>query len=196
MNKEQIIKWLNEIFNNKKIINLKEHRYVINPLTDHEPFTSSEMLKTAVETYKFLWNFTNVTKIIWEEDRGWFLAALLSYETWIPFWLVKWNPSDYEWQLWIDFRNAYTHWKMYLNWAEKWDRVIIIEDLIDTWWTIIGLVELLKKSEIEIVDIIVLAAKEENNGINLIYEKTWIMPKVWCIFTLIWENSLILSYNL
>jgi adenine/guanine phosphoribosyltransferase-like PRPP-binding protein len=34
------------------------------------------------------------------------------------------------------------------------------------------LVELLKKSEIEIVDIIVLAAKEENNGINLIYEKT------------------------
>lgn len=195
MNREDLKNWLNEIFDNKTIIDLKDHRYVINPLTDHEPYTSHKMLKTAVETYKVIWNFNGVTKIIWEEDRGWFLSALLSYETWIPFWLVKWNPVNYVWQFEVDFRNAYTHWKMYLNWASEWDKVIIVEDLIDTGWTIIWLVELLKKANIEVIDIIALAAKDENKWIDLIFEKTWILPKVWCIFTLIWEKSKIIKYN-
>lgn len=192
---EEIKNGLKKIFDWKKIIELKNQKYIVNPLTDHEPYTTSDMLQTAIETYLKLNDFSNTTKLIWEEDRWWFLCSLMSYKTNIPFWLVKWNPNWYEWQYHIDFRNAYTEGKMYLNWIEKWDKVIIVEDIIDTWWTIISLVNLIKKAGIKIIDIIALAAKEENNWVEKIFSETWIRPKVWCYFCLESEVSQITKFN-
>lgn len=195
MTKQELKLWLSEIFEWKRILNLENNRYVINPLTDHEPYTTCEMLETAIQTYHIIGDFTQATKLIWEEDRWGFLTALMSYNTGLPFGLVKWNPIDYEGQMSIDFRNAYTSGKMYLNGVSKWDKVIIIEDLIDTGGTVIGLIELLQQSEIEVIQVLALAAKYENHGVQRIYEKTGIQVKVGCYFSLEWETSKITSFT-
>ena len=153
------------------------------------------MLETAIETYFLLNDFSKINKLIWEEDRWWFLCSLISYKTKIPFGLVKWNPNWYEWQYVIDFRNAYTNGKMYLNGVQEWDKVIIVEDIIDTWWTIISLVNLLKKANIEIIAIVALASKKENNGVERIFKETGIMPKVWLYFSLEWDVSQIINFT-
>ncbi len=177
-----IKKWLIDIFDWKSTTIVNWERYIINPLTDHQPFTTYEMLETVVEWFLKIIDLSSVNKIIWEEDRWWFISALISYKTKIPFWLVKWNPLWYEWDIWIDFRNMYTSWKMYLNWAKSWDKVIIVEDIIDSWWTIISMVKLLEKNNIKIINIFSVWVKEWLNWLENIYNETWYNVNWLCKF--------------
>lgn len=174
--------WLIDIFDWKSTTIVNWEKYIINPLKDHQPYTTYEMLETVVQWFFKIIDTSKVSKILWEEDRWWFIAALISYKTKIPFWLTKWNPIWCEWDIWIDFRNMYTHWKMYLNWVEKWDKVIIIEDIIDSWWTIISMVNLLKRNNIEIINIFSVWVKEWLNWLENIYKETWYNVNRLCKF--------------
>ncbi len=171
---------IHNMFNNNKIIKKDFGNYMLLSLTDNIPATKTKDLKDATNClltliWKEALNYCDI--IIWEEDRGGFLSTLVSYETGIPFSLVKRNPSWLDWDLIIKFRNAYTHGNMYLNWIKEWDKVIIIEDLVDSWWTIIALIKLLQSANIEIIDVVCLAVKEEHKWLEKIYKETWFKVK-------------------
>lgn len=190
-----IKKWLIEIFDDKEIIILNDNKYIINPLTDHKPSTTPKMLETVIEWILKIWNFSKITKLIWEEERWGFIVPLISYKSKIPFTLAKWNPIWIKWEIYLDFRNMYFWWKIYLNWIDRWDKVIIIEDMIDTWWTIISLIKLLESKNIEIIDIISISVKKEALWINNILKKTWYNVKYLCEFSVKWNRSKITKFN-
>lgn len=190
-----IMNGLIEIFDWKPTVNVNWEKYVINPLTDHQPCTTYNMLETVIQGFIKVSNISNVDKIIWEEDRWWFISALISYKTKIPFWLVKWNPWGYDWDIYVDFRNMYTNWKMYLNWAKKWDKVIIVEDMVDSWGTIIAMIKLLKKHDVEIIDIFAVSVKGWLNWLERIYDKTWFKVKRLCKFSVEDNISKITDFN-
>ena len=91
--------------------------------------------------------------------------------------MVKWFPVDLEKNIKIKFRNSYTKGEMYLYGVKKHDRVILVEDMVDSGGTIISMIKLLRKVGAKIMDVIVIAEKEEFKGINRIKDETGIDVK-------------------
>lgn len=159
-------------FHNKPIAVVKGRRYIINPLTDHYPTTEYKLVDDVVEELSKLSNYKEATKLLGEEDRGGFICTLMAYKHKKSFGMAKWNPIDLIGQHEVDFRNAYTEGKMYLYGIQKGDKVIIIEDMVDSGGTIIALIKLLEEIGVEILDIVVVAVKTDYNGIENIRKET------------------------
>lgn len=166
------MKNLIDAFDNRPLVPVKDRNFIINPLTDHVPFTSYELLEDAVLELAKLTDYSKATKLLGEEERGGFITVLMAYHLKKPFGMVKWNPIGLEGQISIDFRNAYADGKLYLNGVEKGDKVIIVEDMIDSGGTMISMIKLLEMAEVEILDIVVIAEKEEFEGIKRIKNET------------------------
>jgi adenine/guanine phosphoribosyltransferase-like PRPP-binding protein len=165
---QQIIK----AFHHQPLVFLKDRKYIVNPLCDHCPATTYELVDDVVKELSKLIDFGKATKIIGEEDRGGFVAALIAYYHKLPFGLVKWNAAGLDGQIYVPFRNAYAEGKMYLNGAEQGDKVIVVEDIIDSGGTIIAMINLLKKAKIKIIDIVAIAEKVEYKGVERIRQET------------------------
>jgi len=161
-----------ESFNNQPLINLKGRKYILNPLLDHTPNTTYELMKDVVMELSKLSNFKKINKIVGEEDRGGYIAALVAYKNKKDLAMVKWNPIGLKGDCAVDFRNAYTKGKMYLYGVSKGDKVILVEDLIDSGGTIIAMVKLLEENGVEICDIITVVEKINYNGIRRIKKET------------------------
>lgn len=184
---------LEKAFNNQPIIQLPNTRYVLNPLLDHTPETSYELMNSAINGLRSLTDFSQAEKIIAEEDRGGYLAAILAYKTKKSLGMVKWNPKGLKGQIGIDFRNAYTTGKMFLYGVKKNDRVILVEDLIDSGGTVVAMIKLLEKVGAKIVDIICIAEKEEMNGVQRIKDETGYSVKYLFKFNCLGKNSKIIK---
>jgi len=159
-------------FHNQKLVWVKDRNFLVNPLTDHYPTTTYEILDDVVKSLEKLTDFSKANKLIGEEDRGGFLVAVMAYYLKKPFGMVKWNPNGLNDGVSVDFRNAYTEGKMYLSGVEKGDKVILIEDMVDSGGSIIGMIELCKKAEVELIDILVVAEKEEFQAVARIKKET------------------------
>lgn len=159
-------------FDNKPLIHLKGRKYIVNPLVDHFPETPYSLLSDVVKELSKLTNFKNINKIVGEEDRGGYIAALMAYKHKKALAMTKWNPCDLKCGLAIHFRNAYTEGMMYLHGVAKGDRVVLVDDLIDSGGTLIAMIKLLEKTEVKICDILVVAEKIDYNGRERVKKET------------------------
>lgn len=183
-------------FNNQPLVFVKDRNYLVTPLLDHCPATSFLLVKDVIQELNRLVKINNIDKIIGEEDRGGYLTAIFSYQHKLPFSLAKWNACGLIGENAIDFRNAYTNGKMYLNGIKTNDRVIVVEDIIDSGGTVIALINLLKMAKAKIIDIIAVAEKVEYQGVARIYQETGFKVKHLLKFSstgktskVVWVNS-------
>lgn len=177
------MKHIIKCFQDGKFVKVKDRNFLIYSLVDHEPATSYELVEDVVDEFSKLTDFSKADIILGEEDRGGFLAALMAYEHHKPFTLAKWNPNGVEGQISVDFRNAYTEGAMYIAGVEKGQKVIIVEDMVDSGGTIVALIDLVRKAGMEIVDVIAVAEKYEYKGIQRIFNETGIQVKHLLTFT-------------
>jgi len=183
------MKHIIDAFDNRPLVLVKDRKYMITPLTDHHPTTSFELLDDTVKELSKLTDFTKATKILGEEERGGFIASLLAYANKKPFGMVKWNPNGLGGQLAIDFRMSYAEGRLYLNGIDPGDKVIIVEDMIDSGGTMVAMIELLKKANIELLDIVVVAEKEDFHGVERIKQETGVEVKHLLKFNTTGERS-------
>ncbi len=167
-------------FDERPIVEVAGKKYCINSLTDHSPITSPELLDEIVAQAEKVLDFSKADFLVGEEDRGGYICAIFSHHFKTPFTLTKWNPSGLEGEVAVDFKNAYTNGKLYLNGITelKGKKAIIVEDIIDTGGTIISMVNLLRNAGIEVVDIFAVAEKDDYKGYKEILNQTGIEPKV------------------
>ncbi len=172
--------YIQETFHKQKIVTVSNKRYCLNSLTDHTPITQPELLDQIAKEMTDRVNFHEADFLVGEEDRGGYICALMSYVWKKPFTLTKWNPVGLEGEISIDFRNAYTHGKLFLNGVTPFSnkKAVIIEDIIDTGGTIIAMIKLLRTNGIAVVDVIAVAEKADYGGIERIEQETGIKPKV------------------
>ena len=180
-------------FHNQEIHTLDRTNYVVNPLLDHHPETTFSLLQDAVHELSKLINFENTVKIVCEEDRGGFIGSIIAYEHKKSLAMVKWNPVGLNGHHKVEFRNAYTTGEMFLYGVKEDENVTLVEDLIDSGGTIIAMIELLKKANVNIVDVVCLADKVETNGRKKIKEKTGIEVKSLMRFTAVGVRSAVVE---
>lgn len=171
-------------------------KYCVNTITDHSPVTQPELLEQIISEAKQVINYQDTDLLVGEEDRGGYICSLLSIPLRKPFTLTKWNPSGFEGEIEVDFKNAYTDGKLYLNGINpSHKKAIIVEDIIDTGGTIVAMINLLRKAGIEIVDVFAIADKVDYGGKDRIYKETGIIPKTLVSFESGESFSKVLSRN-
>ncbi|MCB2178374.1 adenine phosphoribosyltransferase [bacterium] len=159
-------------FGNKPLLDFGEYKFLVNPLTEQIPATSSELLLAATNWLLEVGNFQAANKIAGEEDKGAILVASTSLGSGLPFGMARWYPSGLEGQVGVDFVMEYASGRMFLNGVEKGDRVIIVDDMISTGGTMLALIEAVEKAEATIVDIVCVAEKVEYQGVDRIMQET------------------------
>lgn len=185
-----------QAFDHQPIKTVSGNKYCVNTVTDHSPVTQPELLEQIINEAKEVINYSETDILIGEEDRGGYICSLFSIPFKKPFTLTKWNPSGFEGEIEIDFKNAYTDGKLYLNGINSTHKkAVIVEDIIDTGGTIISMISLLQKAGIEIIDVFAIADKVDYGGKERIYRETGIMPKTLVSFESGESFSKVLSRN-
>jgi adenine/guanine phosphoribosyltransferase-like PRPP-binding protein len=182
-----------QAFDDKPLIDHSQYRFILNPLTEQIPATTPELLQAATDWIVEVGEFDRANKIAGEEDRGAILVASTSLATGLPFGMARWHPSGMEGQIAVDFEMEYASGTMYLNGIEPGDKVIVVDDMISTGGTMLALIEAVKTAGADIVDIICVAEKLENDGVSRVFDKTGFRVKTLVKFSVEGERSKVIN---
>jgi adenine/guanine phosphoribosyltransferase-like PRPP-binding protein len=170
MNSEELLR---AALDNKPLFIVNNYKFILNPLTEQVPATTSELLEAAAKALVEKMEGKKYDKIITEEDKGAILVAAVSLLSGLPFGMARWYPNQLACQISSIFSCEYIDkGTLYICGIESGDRVCIIDDIISTGGTIIGMIKALQEIGAEIVDIIVIGEKIEYKGIERVFNET------------------------
>ena len=155
------------------LLTVNERQFILNPLTEQVPFTSSELLKDACEELSKLIPL-ETTKLVTEEDKGAILVAGVSLMTGLPFGMARWYPNQLTSQAKEPFVMEYVSTNLYLNGVEKGDKVTIVDDMISTGGTLVALIKSIRKTGAQIQGVICVAEKLGYGGREKVFKETGI----------------------
>ena len=163
-------------FDDREIIEINQRGFIVNPLTEQIPATTAEMLQYASEAILKVAN-NDFEKVVGEEDKGGIIVAGVALASKKPFGMLRWYPSGIDGQVQVPFTNEYTEGMLYLNGVEAGDRVLIVDDMISTGGTMLGIIQAVRKAGAEITDIVCIGEKVNYDGVELVRKKTGYIPK-------------------
>ena len=176
-------------FDRRPLTHIDKYKFLINPLTEQIPATSSELLRQTTNWLIAEGDFHKASKIVGEEDKGAILVASTSLLVDLPFGMARWYPSGLDGQIAVDFTMEYTSGRLYLNGVDKGDRVIIVDDMISTGGTLLALIEAVRLAQAEIVDIVCVAEKVEYGGVQRVLDQTGLQVKTLIRISMSGERS-------
>ncbi len=163
-------------FDDREIIEVNNRGFIVNPLTEQIPATTPEMLRFACEEILKVAN-KNFDKVVGEEDKGGIIVAGVALAANKPFGMIRWYPSGISGQIKVPFTNEYTQGMLYLNGVEAGDCVLVVDDMISTGGTMLGIIQAIQKAGAKIADIVCIGEKVNYTGVEFIREKTGYIPK-------------------
>ena len=171
------LKWLSQCFDNKPLTHIDGKVFIINPLTEQIPATSSKMLRTACDEILKVVD-EDFDKVVGEEDKGGIIVAGVALAADKPFGMMRWYPSGITGQVKVSFKCEYIEGFLYLNGVEPGDRVLVVDDMISTGGTMTGMIRALEQAGADIVDIVSVGAKVNYGGVAFVQKETGYTPKV------------------
>ncbi|MDO9537737.1 MAG: hypoxanthine/guanine phosphoribosyltransferase [Thermoplasmata archaeon] len=164
---------LKESLENAPVVKFQDYDYFVFSIADGIPTIEPELLNEVIEAMASRIE-GQYDKIVTAEAMGIHLAAGLSLKTGIPFTIIrkrKYNlPDEKE----FEQVTGYSSRKMYINGLKKGDRVVLLDDLISTGGTLIGILGALEEMGIVVVDVMIVIDKgtgrkkvEEKFGIKI-----------------------------
>lgn len=194
MNSEELLR---ASLDNKPLFIVNDNKFILNPLTEQVPATTSALLEAAAKTLVKKMEISRYDKIITEEDKGGILVAAVSLLSGLPFGMARWYPNQLATQISSIFSCEYIDkGTLYICGIESGDRVCIIDDIISTGGTIIGMIKTMQEIGAEIMDIIVIAEKIEYKGIERVFNETGFLVKSIFKVSISDESSTVLKSTL
>ncbi len=164
---------LRETLENAPIVKFGEYEYFIHPMSDGIPLITKDLFEQTIEKIMSLSDF-DCDKILVIEAMGIHLGAGLCMKTGRPFVVARKRPYGLPDEVEFQQTTGYHEKKIYLNYIEKGDKLIIVDDVLSTGGTLIGLLNALREMEVEVNDIIILFNKgdvkekiEKEFGVNI-----------------------------
>ena len=148
--------------------------YFVHPLTDGVPHMDPKVLKEVLAWMYDICDF-DCDYLVAPEAMGIPLAVPISLEKGIPYTVVRKKIYGLPGEVVFDQKTGYSGNRMSLNGLKKGDRVVIIDDVISTGGTLVALIEAIRSTGAEIVDILIPV--EKNDGKDLVLEKTGLRVK-------------------
>jgi adenine phosphoribosyltransferase len=168
-----MLEHLKSSLENAPVVKFMDYDYFVFPIADGIPSVEPELLNEVVEAMDNLIE-GEYDRIVTAEAMGIHLAAGLSLKTGKPFTIIRKRryglPDEKE----FEQITGYSNRKMYINGLKKGDRVVLVDDLISTGGTLIGILRALSQIGVEVVDVIIVIDKgsgrakvEEKFGIKV-----------------------------
>ncbi|VVA47359.1 N-(5'-phosphoribosyl)anthranilate isomerase [Serratia ficaria] len=161
-------------FDRQPLVSIQGRQFLLNSLTEQVPATSAELLREAARRVCEAARFPMGTKLVGEEDKGGGLLAAVSLLSGMPYGIARWYPSGLEGQVRVDFDCEYTDGSLFLNGVEPGDKVYIVDDLISTGGTLLGLIEAVRLAGAEVSGIVCVAEKINYGGSERVLKATGI----------------------
>ena len=168
---------LRAAFDERPLVDVKGRKFLIKSLTEQVPATPAGLLNTAARRICHAAQFSPGTKLVGEEDKGGVLLAAVSLLSGLPFGIARWYPSGLEGQIRVNFDCEYTSGSLFLNGVDPGDKVYIVDDLISTGGTLIGLVEAIRRAGAQVLGIVCVAEKLNYGGAERVRQATGIEVK-------------------
>ncbi|MFX0208870.1 MAG: phosphoribosyltransferase family protein [Candidatus Hodarchaeota archaeon] len=190
MNQYEMLK---SALDKKPLFKINNFNFILNSLTEQVPATTSQLLEEAAKALVDYMRIDDYDKLITEEDKGAILIAAVSLITKLPFGMARWYPNQLADQISSIFSCEYLpQGTLYICGVNRGDRVCIIDDIISTGGTIIGMIKALQDLGAKIVDIIVIGEKIEYEGVKNVYNETGFKVQTLLKISVAGQNSQVL----
>lgn len=151
------------------VVKKGDYDYVIHPITDGIPLMDPEILMEIVRVIKKNIDL-DCDKIVCVESMGIHLATALSIETGIPFNVIRKREYGVEGEVKVHQTTGYSTSELFINYINKGDKIILLDDVISTGGTIRAVIETLVDMGVEIANVI--AVVEKGEGKKILKDKT------------------------
>lgn len=159
---------LSESFLEGPVVDIGGYPYFVNPLADGVPRVDPELLNEAVDGLLGIAG-TGYDVVLAPEAMGIPLGTALSLRTGIPFSVIRKRRYGLPGEVAVDQSTGYSKSAMYINGVRRGDRVLIVDDVIDTGGTMRCIVRALKGIGAEVVG--VAAVYDRNPDIAALSEE-------------------------
>lgn len=159
-------------FNHQPLVEINGKQFLVNSLTEQVPATSAHLLRVAAQRVCDAIVAKSGLKLVGEEDKGGTLLAAVSLLSGLPFGIARWYPSGLEGQVKVEFGCEYTSGALYLNGVEAGDRIVIVDDMISTGGTLLGLIEAVRRAGASVEQIVCVAEKTDYDGVARVRDAT------------------------
>ena len=164
---------LKDSLENAPVVKFQEYDYFVFSIADGIPTIHPELFEEVVNAMAEMIE-GQYDKIVTAEAMGIHLAAGLSLKTGKPFTIIRKRKYGLPDEKEFDQETGYSSRKMYINGLKRGDRIVLVDDLISTGGTIIGILRALGQMGVEVVDVIIVIDKgtgrkkvEEKFGIKV-----------------------------
>jgi adenine phosphoribosyltransferase len=145
------------------IVKKGEYNYFIHPITDGIMLVEPDLLREVSEAIMKIADL-NVDKIVCMEAMGIHIATALSLETNIPFVVIRKRCYDLAEEVAVHQVTGYSECELYINGIRKGEKILVIDDVVSTGGTMIAVLNALKRSGVEIADIVAVVEKGEGKA--------------------------------
>ncbi|MDZ5456902.1 phosphoribosyltransferase family protein [Azohydromonas lata] len=184
---------LRDAFDGCPLVPIGDKKFILNALTEQVPATRPEVLSSAAQAVIDIGEFDVSTKIVGEEEKGAILVAAVSLKSGLPFGMARWYPNGLEGQVTVAFDCEYHSGNLFLNGVDPGDKVIIVDDMLSTGGTLVGLIKAVEAAGATIMDVVCLAEKIEYGGAEYVESKTGHKVKSVVKLALAGERSAVVS---
>jgi adenine phosphoribosyltransferase len=143
---------------NAPVVKFQDYDYFVFSIADGIPAIEKDLFEEVIDAMH-----SRITgdydKIVTAEAMGIHLAAGLSLRTGKPFTIIRKRRYNLPDEKEFEQVTGYSSRKMYINGLKRGDRVVVLDDLISTGGTLIGILRALGQIGVEIVDIVIVIDK-------------------------------------
>lgn len=139
-------------------VKMNDYYYFIHPITDGLPLVEPELLEEVVDAVIAVADL-DCDYILTAQSMGFPLATALSLKTGLPYKYIRKRNYGLEGEVSIDQITGYSSGNMFINFVEKGDRVLLVDDVLSTGGTLKAIVKALQSMEVEIADTVIVFEK-------------------------------------
>lgn len=140
------------------VVEFGDYQYFVHPITDGIPEGDPKVLAEVVDAIIGTMNL-DCDKIVTAESMGFPLASALSLRTGIPYLFIRKRKYGLPGEISLVQTTGYSGSDMYINFIEKGDRVVLVDDVLSTGGTLKAIVTALRQIGAEIVDVLTVFEK-------------------------------------
>ena len=153
---------------NAPVVKFQDYDYFVFSIADGTPSIETDLFNEVIDAMVSRIE-GQYDKIVTVEAMGIHLAAGLSLRTGKPFTIIRKRKYGLPDELEFDQVTGYSSRKMYINGLKKGDRIVLIDDLISTGGTLIGILRALEQIGVVVVDVLIIIDK--GAGRKIVEEK-------------------------
>ncbi|QSG10809.1 Adenine/guanine phosphoribosyltransferase or related PRPP-binding protein [Halapricum desulfuricans] len=141
------------------IIEKDGYQYFVHPISDGVPMLEPELLREIVIKIIRKAELEDVDKIVTPAAMGIHISTAVSLMTDIPLVVIRKRKYGLEGEVPLQQVTGYSESEMYVNDVYEGDKVLVLDDVLSTGGTLVGITGALEEIGAEIVDIVAVIKK-------------------------------------